>query len=240
MNAKLNKSIAILGGGVSGLYAAYRLQKLGFTVTIFEKADELGGLSGSFKVGSSFLEKFYHHSFTTDKIVKRLVKELDLEDKFYYKRLSTAILHQNQTYPLNGAFDLLRLSPLSVIDRLRTGLVLAFLKKTKKWQPFSKMLVTDWLPKWQGQKSFELLWLPLLKSKFGQYWDKMSMAWFWARIYLRSVELGYIEDGFQTLFKRLHEEIQKIMVELSLKLRSIVCRPTRPLVDYKLVIIKVN
>ncbi|EKD23162.1 MAG: hypothetical protein ACD_83C00023G0002 [uncultured bacterium] len=209
MNRQTKKSIAILGGGISGLYAAYRLQKLGFTVTIFERADELGGLSGSFKIGQIYLEKFYHHSFTTDKIVQRLIKELDLDDKFYYKRLSTAILHNNQTYPLNGAVDLLKLSPLSFLDRLRTGIVLAFLKKTKKWKQFSKEKANDWLPKWQGRKSYELLWLPLFRSKFGKYWDQMSMAWFWARIYLRSEELGYIEGGFQILFKRLHEEILK-------------------------------
>lgn len=209
MVIQTNKSIAILGGGISGLYAAFRLQKLGFNVTIFEKDQELGGLSGSFKIGPTYLEKFYHHSFTTDKIVRQLVAELNFEDKFYYKRVSTAILHENQIYPLNGALDLLKLTPLSIADRLRTGLVMAFLKKTKRWRPFSKILATDWLPKWQGKRSFELLWLPLLKSKFGQHWDKMSMAWFWARIYLRSVELGYITGGFQILFKRLHQEIQK-------------------------------
>ena len=38
------KKIKIIGGGVSGLFAAYNLIKLGHEVEIFEKSNRVGGL----------------------------------------------------------------------------------------------------------------------------------------------------------------------------------------------------
>ena len=40
--------VAIIGAGITGLVAGYRLLQAGHEVTIFEKEKELGGLLGSF------------------------------------------------------------------------------------------------------------------------------------------------------------------------------------------------
>ena len=37
--------VAIIGGGITGLTAAYELTKRGINVTVFEKDEYLGGLS---------------------------------------------------------------------------------------------------------------------------------------------------------------------------------------------------
>ena len=37
------KSIAIIGGGVAGMEAAAKLSRMGFSVTIIEEKDQLGG-----------------------------------------------------------------------------------------------------------------------------------------------------------------------------------------------------
>ena len=37
-------NIAIIGGGFTGLTAAYKLSKAGHAVTVFERADRIGGL----------------------------------------------------------------------------------------------------------------------------------------------------------------------------------------------------
>ena len=42
--------VAIIGAGITGLVAGYRLLQAGHEVTIFEKEKELGGLLGSFKI----------------------------------------------------------------------------------------------------------------------------------------------------------------------------------------------
>ena len=53
---KLKKKIAIVGGGFSGLAAAYTLAEAGQEVTIFEKNEILGGLAGSFETKKFTLE----------------------------------------------------------------------------------------------------------------------------------------------------------------------------------------
>ncbi len=46
---KEQKSVAIIGAGMAGLSAAYQLQELGFSVTVFEKTSNVGGRSISLK-----------------------------------------------------------------------------------------------------------------------------------------------------------------------------------------------
>jgi len=68
--------IAIVGGGLTGLVAGYRLSQKGHKITIFEKEKELGGLAGGFKLGGTYLEKTYHHIFRKDKYIIDLIEEL--------------------------------------------------------------------------------------------------------------------------------------------------------------------
>ena len=46
-NSQNMKSIAIVGGGIGGLYAAWELSKRGFEVLVFERQKSLGGFSSS-------------------------------------------------------------------------------------------------------------------------------------------------------------------------------------------------
>ena len=43
-----------MGGGFTGIAAAYTLAKAGHRVTIYEKDNQLGGLAGSFKAKKFF------------------------------------------------------------------------------------------------------------------------------------------------------------------------------------------
>ncbi|MEK9143505.1 MAG: FAD-dependent oxidoreductase [Patescibacteria group bacterium] len=84
--------IAIIGGGFTGLTAAYELAKKGHKITIFEKEKELGGLAHGYRrPGWDWhLESAYHHLFTNDKAILGLIKELGLADKLIVKRPITA------------------------------------------------------------------------------------------------------------------------------------------------------
>ena len=63
--------IAIIGGGITGLTAAYTLVKKGHRVTIFEKEKTLGGLASGFRQPNWrwHLESAYHHLFTNDTVI---------------------------------------------------------------------------------------------------------------------------------------------------------------------------
>ena len=69
--------IAILGGGVAGLTAAYCLAKKNHQVTIFEKSAILGGLAVGFKQPNWKwnLEMAYHHLFANDYDIIKFAKE---------------------------------------------------------------------------------------------------------------------------------------------------------------------
>ena len=59
--------IAIIGGGLTGLSAAYHLSKYGKRVILIEKEKELGGLVSSYHVNHYHIEKYYHHIFRSDR-----------------------------------------------------------------------------------------------------------------------------------------------------------------------------
>lgn len=203
--------IAIIGAGLTGLTAGFRLSQKGHKVVIFEKNSFAGGLASGFKEKNwSFsLEHFYHHIFTSDKAFIELIQELKLNNQLFFIKPKTSIFYKNQIFQFDDPFSLLRFPFLSFLDKLRTGTVTLFLKINPFFKFLEKETAVSWLKKYYGQKSFMLLWEPLLKSKFGQKMDQISMAWFWARIKKRSSRLGYLEGGFQILINALVKDIEK-------------------------------
>ena len=216
--------LAILGGGFTGLTAAYRLAKKGNEVILFEKEDHLGGLASGFKKldWEWYLDQQYHHIFTSDKCFINLVKEVKESDDLFFNRPKTSIYFDlnsrlNNFIKFDSPLDLIRFPYLSFINKLRTGMVMAFLKFNPFWQHFEKVTAYTWLQKFMGKESFKILWEPLLIGKFGAEATNISMAWFWARIYKRSTSLGYIKGGFQSLAEKIGKELEEKGGEINLE-----------------------
>jgi protoporphyrinogen oxidase len=180
------KQIAIIGGGYTGLVAAYRLSKLGYKVKIFEKGDSLGGLTSDFQIVGHNVEKAYHALFKTDQDMIDLANEIGVGDKLKYYDSSIAIYHDKKLYPFTTPRDLLNFKPLSFINRIRAGLVVLYLRRIKNFEKFKHITAYEWMRKWAGNQVTEIIWLPLLKGKFDKYYDKISMSWLWARISIRA------------------------------------------------------
>ena len=64
------RSVGIVGGGILGMTAAYRLAQAGVRVAVFERAPDLGGLVGSFDFGGRQVDRFYHVVLPTDDRVR--------------------------------------------------------------------------------------------------------------------------------------------------------------------------
>jgi len=209
---------AIIGAGITGLTAGYRLSKKNHQVTLFEKEKFSGGLAAGFKKKNWdwYLELFFHHLFTSDQQAKDLLKELGLEKELFYLRPKTSIFKKGKIFQFDSPVSVLKFPLIAPSERLRTGLITLFLKVSPYWQNFEKIKACDWLKKYYGQKTYQVLWQPLLKSKFGHQAKEVSMAWFWARIKKRSIRLGYLEGGFQILIDKLEEEIKNRGGEINL------------------------
>jgi protoporphyrinogen oxidase len=210
--------IAIIGAGITGLTAGYRLSKKNHRVTLFEKEKFSGGLAAGFKKKNWdwHLELFFHHLFTSDQRAKDLLKELGLEKELFYLRPKTSIFKKGKIFEFDSPVSVLKFPLIAPPERLRTGLITLFLKISPYWRNFEKIKACDWLKKYYGQKTYQVLWQPLLKSKFGNQLSEVSMAWFWARIKKRSARLGYLRGGFQTLIDKLGEEIKNRGGEINL------------------------
>ncbi|MBU4210303.1 NAD(P)/FAD-dependent oxidoreductase [Patescibacteria group bacterium] len=211
----MKKKIAVVGGGLTGLVIAYRLGQRGYRVSLFEKADKLGGLLSSFKLEKTYLEKTYHHIFKTDKEIINLIKELELENKLVWKDSSIGLYLNKKTYAFVSAIDLLKFEALPLIDRLRMGMVGLYLQKTTNWKKFEGVSADQWMKKMCGKKAYESVWKPLLIGKFHHFYKDVSMAWLWARIHIRGKssnafgkeKLGYLEGGFQLITNKLIKRI---------------------------------
>ncbi len=197
----------VLGGGALGLTIAYRLAQAGDEVTVIEREPAPGGLAAGFRVGPSSLEKFYHHIFRSDRTVTRLIEELGLGERLVWPRPITAWLVDDKIRQFDSPLSLLRYTPLSPVDRIRMGAVLAYLKLEKSHTRFEGQTADAWLRTWMGTRGYETQWEPLFKSKFHDHYTNIAMPWFWSRIHLRSPQLGYLRGGFQQLYDRLADRI---------------------------------
>ncbi len=203
--------IGVLGGGALGLTVAMRLARRGATVTVIEKEHVLGGLAAGFAVGDSgtYLEKFYHHLFRSDRDIQALIAELGLSHKLKWHNTITATLLDGKMWEFSPRSLLLDYRPLSFVSKMRMVAVMAYLKFESNYRRFSAYTAADWLQRWMGKEAWEKQFKPLFIGKFSHYYPQIAMPWFWSRVHERSFDLGYLDGGFQQMYNRLGEEIQR-------------------------------
>ncbi|GAB3286014.1 NAD(P)/FAD-dependent oxidoreductase [Parasphingorhabdus pacifica] len=195
--------LGIVGAGATGLTAAFDAVKAGHEVTVLEASEELGGLAGSIEVGGTPLERFYHHSFRTDRAMIELVDELGLGDRLRFHRPTTGIYLDGRLHPFGTPAEMLTFPEFSLVDRFRFGASAAALKAVRNGQRFNSVRALDWMRRWAGERVTRKIWEPLLTGKFGPRAHEVSMAWLWARIHYRTFDLGYVHGGFEQVYRAL-------------------------------------
>ncbi len=210
--------VGIIGGGVAGLAAAYELTKLGHYAETFEVAPFLGGQASTFPVGGGQLERGYHHLFVSDTAITELIHELGLGDRLAWLESKVGLYHQGRIWDFSTPMDLLRFTPLSLWQRLRVGLWTLRLQRTADYRRFEDVTARDWLSRHMGAKAYEVLFEPLLRGKFGDHYDQVSMTWLWGKVRLRVASrgkalqkerLGYPMGSFGEVIDKLAERIRE-------------------------------
>ncbi len=204
-------NIAIVGGGITGLTAAYRLLEAGHQVAIYEAGDHPGGLAAGFRDERWDwpLENFYHHLFTSDKHIIRLVEELNFRDRLYFPKPVTSVVYNGRIVPFDSPKAWITFPGFNMIDVARFGLVSAYLRFSSPWRKLESVSADSWMRRWYGEKVYEMLWMPLLIGKFGPNYRLANMAWMWARLKVRSPRLGYFRGGFQSFVDVLTAAVTK-------------------------------
>lgn len=203
--------VAVVGGGFCGLAAAYELGRRGIRATVLERDAEVGGLAGSFEVGGTRLEKFYHHWFTSDTHVTRLVRELDRSDRVVVRPTRTGMYYAHDFFKLSTPIDLLKFPLLGLPDRIRLGLLALRARRTRDWRALEDRTARDWLLELGGERVYRVVWAPLLRGKFGAAAEEVAAVWFWNKLKLRGgsrgrggrEQLAYYRGGFAALADEL-------------------------------------
>jgi len=205
--------IGIIGGGLTGLVAAHALSGQ-HEVDLFEKMPFPGGCLSSYPINDYWIERYYHHCFSTDTHLFALIEELGLSDKLEWRTGTTGYYARNKIYALNTPMEILLYPELSIFDKAR----LAYLVLTAKNADIAALddiTAEQYIVEHLGENVYTSFFEPLLKSKFGEQRKEASAAWLMSRIAIRSnrgasgEHLGYLNGGFHLLIDALLQSIER-------------------------------
>jgi protoporphyrinogen oxidase len=199
---------------MTGLTAARELLGMGWQVTLYEASSTLGGLAAGMPYGGSSLERTYHHLFRSDLDILSLVEDLGVQPHLEWHESSVGLYRDGVVHDFSGPVDLLRFTPLPFPSRVRLGLVSLFLQRYRNWRALAGVPALSWMRRWSGRRNTEVIWGPLLRGKFADHADRVSMAWLWARLHVRvnsrerghGEQLGYFNGGFAVLIESLVQD----------------------------------
>jgi protoporphyrinogen oxidase len=211
--------VAVLGAGVAGLVAAYRIAEAGHEVDVYERWPGLGGQAATLDVGGGhLLERYYHHLFTSDRHIAALYEELGMPDELEWRPSSVAFFAQGRQWPFVTPKDLLLFKPLPPLSRIRMGAAAVAVQKfASDPRPYEQITAKEWIVRRMGRHAWEQVWGPLLRGKFGERAEEIAMVWLWGKFRLRrsiqgeeakEEKLGYPRHSWEPLFAELQKRIE--------------------------------
>lgn len=203
--------VCVVGAGVAGLVAAMRLREAGHEAVVFERWPGLGGQAATLDVGGGArLERYYHHWFTSDRAIADLCAELGVAVDWLPSTVS--FLSGGRLHPFTTPVDLLRFGPLPLRDRIRMGLSVLRLQRSAGVEPYERETAARWVRRTMGAAAWDEVWGPLMRGKFGDRAEDVSMGWLWGKLVLRRQVggrearrelLGYPAPSFEALLEAL-------------------------------------
>jgi protoporphyrinogen oxidase len=211
------KKIAVIGAGPMGLVCAYELSKQGYRVDVFERGQEIGGMSAHFDLLGLSVEKFYHYITKCDTYLFDLLKELDLYQRLNWTETKMGFYYNGKLYKWGGPIELLQFKGASLIEKARYGFHVFYCGKLRNWRKLDNLTTVNWIKKWEGENGYLKFWDNLFELKFGNLKNIASAPWFWSRISILAQSrksifkevLGYLSGGSLTLLGKLQSEIEK-------------------------------
>lgn len=200
--------IAVIGGGICGMAAAHRLATTGHRVTLLESSDQLGGLGTFFRWRDEWLERFYHCVMPSDDDLLALLGELAVPVSWRHTEMGMVVAGRHHAF--NTPLDLLRFSPLGLLDRVRFGVVSLLLRRLGAGKDLDGTRTEDWLRSLYGDRVWETLLAPMFGSKFGSSFGDVPALYVWQRLGReRNVGTrGYPDGGYKAIIDRLRAAIE--------------------------------
>ena len=223
MNSASTQHWAVVGGGMLGLTLALRLRQAGHEVTILEGAETIGGLASAWTLGDVTWDRHYHVTLLSDLRLRGILREIGMEDELEWVITKTGFHTGERLYSISNGLEFLRLPVLGLFDKLRLAVTILHGSRTDDWRKLERIPVRDWLIRWSGRRTFDRLWLPLLRAKLGENYRETSAAFIWAtiqRLYaarrtgLKKEMFGYVRGGYARVLERYREHLEGLGVEV--------------------------
>lgn len=215
--------IAIVGGGIAGLAAAYRLGQAGRSVQIYEAAPQIGGLAATVETAGDPIERYYHHLSRSEETIVELIEELGLGADLSWPIGKNAYYVDGTVYPLDKPWEIAAYPYLSLYDTFRLGLLVLGIDARggrvdvdayEELTDYEDVSVEAFVREHTTDRVYEHFFEPLLEAKFGERMDDVSAAWLLGRVrfrgerdLLRGEPLGYLDGGFGRIIEALLERI---------------------------------
>lgn len=233
--SQAREHFGIVGGGLLGLTIALRLAQRGFRVTVFEAANHVGGLADAWQLGDITWDRHYHVTLESDSHLRGILRELGLDEDLQWARTRTGFLVDGRLHSLSSVWDFLRFPPLGLIDKARLAWTIWQASRRRDWQTLEQLPVGEWLIRHSGRRTFERIWLPLLKAKLGDAWERTSAAFIWAtiqRMYAarhsgqKHERFGYLPGGYSRTLAAFVARLESLGVVIKTSSRVAAVRPT--------------
>ena len=221
--------IGIVGGGLAGLAAAYRLQNAGCEVRVFEAGDHVGGLAASYETRGDRVERYYHHLSKSEETIVELAEELGIGDRIEWRIGENAYYVDGVVHPLDTPWQIAAYPHLSVYDKFRLGMLTLGIdvrggrprrNAYEDIEAFEDVPIKEFLFEHTTRGVYEYFFEPLLDAKFGSKKETVSAAWLLGRIefrgerdLLRGEVLGYLDGGFGVLVDALVDAVGREHIE---------------------------
>ena len=212
-------SVVVLGGGLSGVAAAYTLARSGVThITVVERGQTLGGLAGSFEREGHFYPLGYHHILHRDRSLLYFLDLIGALPSVRWRRIRMLFHLGDRAYDLGTPGGFLSY-PMSLADK--AGFVRLMLKAFAKrdWSDWQDRSAADLVDTYAGPGTREALFERLTRLKFELPCEEVSGAWLGARLHFRegSAPLGYIPGANWT--KVLCDGVTRLLAEQGVQVR---------------------
>jgi len=161
-----NPSVVVLGGGLSGVAAAYTLARAGVQhVTVIERGDRLGGLAGSFERDGHFYPLGYHHILHRDRTLLFFLQLIGALSDVRWRRIRMFFRVGGQLYDLGSPSGFLRF-PMAVSDKLRFLRLMLFTFGKREWTDWEDRTAADLIDTWGGRGVRQAIFEELCRLKF--------------------------------------------------------------------------
>jgi protoporphyrinogen oxidase len=219
-----------------GMTLALRLRQAGEDVSMFEAAPSLGGLASAWQLGDVVWDRHYHVTLLSDSSLRSLLRELGLERELRWVTTKTGFYTDGRLYSMSNVAEFLSFPPLGLVDKARLAATIIHASRLQHWEELEDIPVSEWLTRLSGERTFEKIWLPLLRAKLGDNYRQTSAAFIWAvisRMYaarrtgLKKEMFGYVPGGYARILARFEEVLRAagVRIECSQPVDSICSTP---------------